>query len=185
MKNNFGVVMSLLDMQRRRAREAATQAALQDAALRVKGIATAHTHLYRSTAAFDRVEMKSYLENLCSILADALFLHGDIQLVCEADYALMPRDRAVSIGLIVNELVTNAAKHAFVDRASGKISVEFRVNGDNARLVVDDNGGGITEDVQGTGLGSGLVDAFALQAKCGVTRESSTNGTRVTLTLAA
>lgn len=185
MKNNFTVVMSLLEMQRRRVKEETAKEALKEAGLRVKGIATAHSHLYRNTSDFGRVEMKSYLENLCAMLADALFLHGDIQLVCEADYALMPRDRAVSIGLIVNELVTNAAKHAFVDRPNGKIAVAFKVNGEGACVVVNDDGRGIPDGAaDGGGLGAGLVEAFAKQANAVARRESSSNGTRVTLTLA-
>lgn len=185
MKNNFTVVMSILEMQRRRVKEKTAKDALKEAGLRVKGIATAHSHLYRNTSDFERVEMKSYLENLSAMLADGLFLHGDIQLSCEADYALMPRDRAVSIGLIVNELVTNAAKHAFIDRTGGKISVEFKVNGDSARVIVDDNGRGIVDGAaDGGGLGSGLVEAFAAQAHATAKRESSSNGTRITLSLA-
>jgi two-component sensor histidine kinase len=185
MKNNFMVVMSLLEMQRRRVKEDSAKDALKEAATRVKGIATAHSHLYRDTSDFNRVEMKSYLENLCQMLAEAHFLHGDIQLSCESDYALMPRDRAVSIGLIVNELVTNAAKHAFNGRASGKISVDLKVGPEGARLVVDDNGRGMPQEAGAAGgLGAGLVEAFAAQAGADVKRDSSENGTRVMLTIA-
>src|SRR5690606_3710240 len=101
-----------LDLQRRRASDPGTQEALGAALSRVESIARAHRHLYRGGGSAGSVEMKDYLPDLCAALADALFLHGTITLQCTTDSVQMPRDRAVSIGLVVNELVTNAVKHA-------------------------------------------------------------------------
>ncbi|NWM19962.1 sensor histidine kinase, partial [Escherichia coli] len=123
---NFTLVAALLDMQRRRARDAETQSALSSALARVDSIARAHRHLYRGAASSPgAVDMAVYLEELSAALAEALFLRGAITLDCVCDHGAIPRDRAVSIGLIVNELVTNAAKHAFVGRESGRIEVRF------------------------------------------------------------
>ena len=188
VKNNFAVVASLLELQRRRATDPATQEALGAALSRVESIARAHRHLYRGGGgAAGAVEMKDYLADLCGALSDALFLHGTITLECATESAQMPRDRAVSIGLIVNELVTNAVKHAFAGRDRGSIRVSFREHAGGWQLVVADDGVGITErqrpGVDG-GLGQRLVDAFARQADGTVTVDSDKTGTRVTLELA-
>lgn len=180
-KNNFMVVASLLQMQRRRAQDQQTKDALTDAAQRILGVAAAHRHLYRHADDPGQVEMKTYLENLCASLADALFLHGDVQIVCKIEQTILPSDRAVSLGLIVNELVTNAAKHAFVDRPRGEIVVEFSSESGKSVLTVADDGRGFPQENRADGLGAGLVDAFAAQAGARIRRDSSENGARVTI----
>lgn len=189
VKNNFAIVISLLELQRRRA-DTATAAALSVALMRVEGISRAHQHLYRGSGHQPgTVEISSYLEGLCAALGDALSLARGIVIRCESDVAPVARDRAVSIGLIVNELVTNAAKHAFPDRDEGRIDVGCRVVPDGLRVTVADNGQGIRLQKMANdrriGLGTRLVDAFARQANGKVTVESDDTGTRVTLDLAA
>lgn len=189
MKNNFAIVGGLLDLQKRRATDPATVAALSAAQMRVDSIARAHRHLYRDGAAeAGTVEMRDYLADLCAALADALFLRGGIVLTCESEAAAVPRDRAVSIGLVVNELVTNAAKHAFPGRDLGHIRVSFAVRDGGWSVVVADDGVGLPAagavPKPGSGLGSRLTEAFARQAGGSITTDSDRTGTRVTLELA-
>ncbi|WP_109809147.1 sensor histidine kinase [Sphingosinithalassobacter portus] len=187
VKNNFALVASLLDLQRRRAADPATADALSRAQMRIESIARAHRHLYRG-ANVDTVDMHVYLRELCAALSEALFLRATITLSCDADHVSMPRDRAVSIGLVVNELVTNAAKHAFVGRDAGIIRVGFAQNDDGWVLRIADNGIGIPEEMQikgrEGGLGQRLVTAFAGQAGGTLSTESGPGGTVTTLTLA-
>ena len=188
MKNNFAIVAGLLAMQKRRAESPETAAALETAQLRVESIAQAHRHLSRGGDRLGVVEMGDYLHQLCGALAEALFLSGNVNLVCEADETLMPRDRAVSIGLVVNELVTNAAKHAFTGRDAGRIEVTLRTHGGGWTLSVADNGVGLSAGpaVASRGnLGTRLIDAFARQSEGRLHTESGPEGTRVTLELAA
>ncbi|QIG81464.1 sensor histidine kinase [Stakelama tenebrarum] len=189
VKNNFALVASLLDLQRRRADDPATAEALSRAQTRIESIARAHRHLYRGGASVDAVDMQVYLRELCAALSEALFLRATITLTCEADHVRMARDRAVSIGLVVNELVTNAAKHAFVGRDAGNIQVRFRAHGDGWLLEVADNGIGIPEEMQikgrEGGLGQRLVTAFAGQAGGTLSTESDPHGTVTRLTLEA
>lgn len=189
VKNNFAIVISLLDLQRRRA-DPMTAEALGTALARVEGIARAHQHLYRAAGQEQgTVEIAAYLGELCTALEDALSLARGIVIRCESDRAPVSRDRAVSIGLIVNELVTNAAKHAFPDRDRGCIDVGCRVVPSGLRVTVADNGVGMRRVDQPNdrrrGLGTKLVDAFARQANGTVTIDSDSSGTRVTLDLAA
>jgi two-component sensor histidine kinase len=186
MKNNFAIVAGLLDMQARRAEHPATATALETARMRVESIAQAHRHLYRGSDQLGAVEMGDYLHQLCGALAEALFLSGRVTLVCDIAATQMPRDRAVSIGLVVNELVTNAAKHAFADRETGRIEVTLRAHAGGWTLVVADNGVGLPAKPAPRGsLGTRLIDAFARQAGGTLRTESGPDGTRVMLELTA
>lgn len=184
MKNNFAIVASILDIQRRRTDGEAAEA-LGAALARVESIARAHRHLYRSAGQVDTVDMQAYLGDLCAALADALFLRGGVSLSCSADAANMPRDRAVSIGLVVNELVTNAAKHAFTGRTGGSITVGLRRRPGGMTLIVSDDGVGMPQAATSAGpdhgLGSRLIPAFARQAGGTLSTESGPEGTTVTM----
>ena len=188
VKNNFTLVAALLDLQRRRTTSAETAEALGTALTRIQSIARAHRHLYRGSTSPGDVDMAGYLEELCAALSEALFLQGAIVLECTSDHITLPRDRAVSIGLIVNELVTNAAKHAFTDRDTGQISVGFETAPHGWTLCVADNGQGtsaelLTKGREG-GLGQRLTESFARQAGGALRAESGPEGTRVVVDLA-
>lgn len=190
VKNNFTLVAALLDMQRRRTKDAETQEALSSALTRVESIARAHRHLYRGEAVSPGdVDMALYLEELSAALAEALFLRGAITLDCVCDHAAIPRDRAVSIGLIVNELVTNAAKHAFAGRETGRIEVRFEAASPGWMLVVRDDGVGMSETPRTSrkdgGLGQRLIDGFVRQARGTASVETGPEGTQVTVALEA
>jgi len=190
VKNNFQIVASMLDIQRRRVSDPAASDALGAAMMRVDSIARAHRHLYRDGQGAE-VNVRDYLEDLCGTLADALLLRGGITLACDADPAMIPRDHAVSIGLVVNELVTNAAKHAFTGRESGAIDVSWKRREGGWRLTVADDGVGLPPDGRPRpkradgGLGQRLIEAFAHQAGGTLTSASDAHGTRVTMDLPA
>lgn len=187
VKNNFQIVASMLDIQRRRVSDPAAAEALESALMRVDSIARAHRHLYRDGQGSE-VNVSEYLKDLCSALSDALLLRGGVTLTCDADAARIQRDHAVSIGLVVNELVTNAAKHAFAGRETGTIRVTWKHLPEGGwRLTVADDGVGLpsgprTKRPDG-GLGQRLIDAFAKQAGGTLTTASDANGVRVTMDL--
>jgi two-component sensor histidine kinase len=188
VKNNFQIVASILEIQRRRTTGDAAEA-LDVALHRVGSIGRAHRHLYRGSHEARAVQMRDYLRELCDALGDALSLRGRVTMVCHCDDAWMPRDRAVSIGLVVNELVTNAAKHAFDGRERGAISVMFRETPVGWTLTVADDGRGIAPRepdpaAPDDGLGSRLIPAFARQAGGTISTDSGPDGTAVTMELA-
>ncbi|MBN8813983.1 MAG: sensor histidine kinase [Sphingomonas sp.] len=183
VKNNFAVVASMLDIQRRRAGDTPAGEALGAAMMRVDSIARAHRHLYRDGRGSE-VNIKDYLEDLCATLSDALLLRGGVRLECDVDPAPIQRDHAVSIGLVVNELVTNAAKHAFEGRESGRVMVSWKRRPEGGwRLTVADDGVGIPPGPRPKrkdgGLGQRLIEAFAHQAGGTVTTDSDKAGTQV------
>ena len=184
VKNNFASVVSLIDLQRRSAAGEATRAALGEALGRVESIARAHNALYRDSGDLSLVEIKPYVEELCAALEQALFLKGAIRLDCDVEALAMPRDRVIAVGLLINELVTNSAKHAFVGRLDGHIAVNFHRVGDAFLLSVADNGIGMPEP-RADSLGMRLVAAFARDAGGHVSIDSGGGGTRVEVELGA
>jgi two-component sensor histidine kinase len=166
MKNNFQTVASLLKLQLRRTADEPARDALQEALNRVVSISEAHRNLYAAGHDLARVDMGVYLSDLCANLADALLLGEMVRLECSVEPGALDRDRAVAVGLIVNELVTNSAKHAFLEGKPGQIRVAFGRQPEGFRLTVEDNGRGLPPDyaTRGPGLGRGLVEAFTRQA---------------------
>ncbi|HEX4694984.1 sensor histidine kinase [Sphingomonas sp.] len=186
VKNNFAIVAGMLDIQRRRTGDPAAAEALGAAMMRVDSIARAHRHLYRDGQGSE-VNVRDYLEDLCGALSDALLLRGGVTLDCDADAATIQRDHAVSIGLVLNELVTNAAKHAFEGRERGSIHVSWKRRDDGWRLTVADDGVGMPPGKKPArrdgGLGQRLIEAFAKQAGGTLSTVSDANGTQVTMDL--
>jgi two-component sensor histidine kinase len=89
-------------------------------------------------------------------------------------------DRAVAIGIIVNELVMNAVKYAYPDGA-GPIHVELKATGDDLQLAIADDGVGLDDkaDPRGTGMGQRIVTAMAVKLEASVERDASHSGTRI------
>lgn len=181
MKNNFAIVASLLELQKRQEKSADAQAALGVAAARVQSFASAHQAIYNNGDDLNSIEMNAYLQVLADYLVSALFLKDKVKLELDADVMRMPRDQAVAIGIVLNEVVTNAAKHAFTEAEMGCIHIEFRADGDQWRLHVTDDGKGMPASANSRGLGTTLIASFAEKARAIIVNERLTPGTRVTL----
>jgi two-component sensor histidine kinase len=186
VKNDLQLVTSLLRVQAERQRSPQARAALGRAGARVEAVARVHELLCHGdgsgTVAFDR-----YLRETCAGLAELLGVDGRHRaLVVRAEAAVLPADTARSLGLVVNELVTNAFRHAFAADGPGTVRVEFgRDAGGRLRLSVADDGAGLPDGADaGGGLGLRLVTMTAAQlgAVLDIGRDG---GTQVTLTLPA
>jgi two-component sensor histidine kinase len=160
--NDFAIVNSLLDLQRRRSADPETRNALEQAMGRIRSISRIHRHLYALPEARN-VDLRQYLRDLCAGLIDAALPTAGVTLSCACDEAYMSRDQALALGLATNELVTNAVKHAFPAGREGTISVTFARVADGWRLAVCDDGVGMPKDRK-PGLGSGLIEQFVRQA---------------------
>lgn len=132
--NSLQFVSGLLAMQSRSPDVGEAAAHLELAAHRVAAVAQVHRHFYADAA--DEVSCVAFLRRLCADLAAIL----GREIVVEGDDEMVPATSIQSIGLITNELVTNAAKHG-----AGNIDVAFRVSADMNLLVVCDEGSGLVE----------------------------------------
>jgi two-component sensor histidine kinase len=184
VKNNLSIVNSMLNIQARSAGPGAP--ALRSAADRIQAIATLHEVLYQRVEQGE-IEVSGYLARLCERLrASLLDKSGGITIELQAEPGSMELDEAVPVGLIVNELVTNAVKHAFPDRR-GAIRVCYD-NGAQRRLVVSDDGKGLPEtdrlDERAAGFGKRLIEAMVKQIAAEMDVESG-GGSRFTIRLAS
>ena len=163
VNNDFTIVNSLLDLQRRKNPDPETRRALEQAMGRVRSVARVHHHLY-VVPDIGAIDFKQYLGDLCAALAEAALPPAGLTLRCHCDEAYMPRSRAIAVGLVTNELVTNAIKHAFPDGREGNIDVRFQQFDRGWVLSVGDDGAGFSGAPPKSGLGTSLVEEFARQA---------------------
>lgn len=164
VKNNLQVVSSLMSLQSNRIDDEKARTALEEGKTRVDAMAMIHQKLYvdHDLAA---VNMQQYLQQLTSSLAGSFGLPPfTMEATVELPDPSMNIDRAVSIGLIVNELVTNACKHAFKNISHPKIYIKLSEQNNQLLLTVADNGIGVTNsDDEGNSFGLKLVGILVNQ----------------------
>lgn len=182
--NSFQLLSSLFGLQARRARTPEAKEALAEANDRIQALAIVHRRLYANVSV-DRVEVRDYLTGLCDDLSRALLPEGGgKEIRVQATAAELPPSRIVPLGLIVNELVTNAVKYAFPGRADGWVEIRFDRRGDEGyRLVVADNGVGLPDGKPpaGSGLGMMVLQAQVRQLDAAIDIASGAEGTRFTI----
>jgi two-component sensor histidine kinase len=179
VKNNLQLISSLLSVQSRRISDPAAREEFRTAQQRVRAIASLQSRLYHSMDGIERVEMQYYLRDLVDqIRALLLAERPEVRLTLACDDLSIDVDRATSIGLIVNELVSNAAKYAFADVRAGSIVVELRIADGRCVLSVTDDGAGRGEAGDAhVGVGLKLVGLFVAQLE-GTLRETNGPGLR-------
>ena len=164
VKNNLAAVSAMLSMQARLADDTGVREQLQKAVDRIQTIGDVHASLYQLSSV-DQVDFGDYLRRLCERLADTVVDSERVRLAVTADPVMTPLDEAVSLGLIVNELVTNAAKHAYPPPAAGQIRVTLRHTPDELVLNVSDDGRGLPDTLEGRGIGMRLVRSLVQQCR--------------------
>jgi two-component sensor histidine kinase len=140
VKNSLTSVVGLLRVQARNAPSQDVKNALEDASLRVSTIAEVHDHLWRSSHV-GFIELADFMMELCKKLRGNMGKHT---LTCHSDAMLLSADHAVPLGLLINELVTNAIKYAY-PQSSGAIEVSAREIDGHLHVEVSDQGRGLPE----------------------------------------
>jgi PAS domain S-box-containing protein len=146
VKNNLQIVHSLLDLQSGQISDPQVVAMLRDSQNRVHSMALIHQTLYLSKD-FAKVDFGSFLESFVPVLVSSYAVHSNsVRLEIDAHGVALPINTAIPSGLIVNELVSNALKHAFPAGRKGKIRLELKPADDrNLILSVTDDGIGLPE----------------------------------------
>jgi predicted ATPase/two-component sensor histidine kinase len=179
VKNNLQLITSLLNLQAARASDPAISGLFEDSRNRVRSMALVHENLYRA-GNLARVSMGPHLRSLCAQLFRSFaFRQQRITFSPDIDDIQLDLDRAISCGLVVNELVSNALKHAFPEDMVGTILVGLVHGGEGLlELSVEDNGMGLPTGGVSTGsLGLQLVEDLTHQLH-GKLFISSVKGTR-------
>ncbi len=164
VKNNLETVSSLLSLQAEHLEDKVLLDAMEKSQHRVHSMSMIHQKLYQGKS-LSSIEMKTYFINLADYLGDIYDTKNEIDIQCDMDPLELDIDSAIPIGLIVNELVTNAIKYAFPQHKKGKITIKLRETLGCLQLEVADNGIGkpIAERIKGTGFGSQLIELLTLQ----------------------
>ncbi|UYZ63347.1 sensor histidine kinase [Hymenobacter weizhouensis] len=177
VKNNLQIVLSLLSNQLDTQPDPAAAAAIRDSQSRVQTMALIHQNLYQAES-LARIDMRRYLAELLDAIGRA-FRREEVALTLDVAPVHLTTHAAVPLGLIVNELVTNAYKYAFTGRQHNTLRVELRpLSATTYRLVVADNGIGLPQlDLEmaqslGLRLTAGLVRQ--MHAQLTIHRESGT-----------
>jgi two-component sensor histidine kinase len=179
--NSLQIIASLLHLQANSANQNDVKAALTNAMGRVAAVAQVHRRLYTSHD-LKSVLLNQYLEALLEDLRRSAEGNKMSRLTLKAEPIEIDPDRAVAIGIIVNELVMNAVKYAYPDGA-GPIHVVLNARDDDLELAISDDGVGLNVklDPRSTGMGQRIVNAMAAKLEAEVERDASHAGTRIVL----
>jgi len=181
--NSLQLVSSFMSLQLRHLTDEGARAALRESQARIEAVAHVHRRLYTS-GDVSRVAMDDYLHGLMKELAKSIGPgDGSPRLVVDVQEMTVTTDQAVSLGVVVTELVTNAVKYAYAPGQGGEIRVRLRPEGTTrAVLTVEDDGPGMSEGPpQGTGLGGKIVSAMASGLRSALEYDSQHGGVRARL----
>jgi two-component sensor histidine kinase len=168
VKNNLAVISALLTLQSDYVKDDESKELFMESVGRIKTMALIHEKLYQSEM-FAWVEMGDYLRQLVKTIQETYEAESDrIAVHIECDNAVLDITKAIPCGLIVNELLTNAYKHAFRDRESGNIHLKLKKDKDSGecQLQVLDDGVGLPEEVisgKSNNLGYNIIRGLARQ----------------------
>lgn len=176
-KNNLQLIASLLDLSSGQP----SADALAQCQSRVQAISLVHERLYQS-GTFTRIDMKEYVEAIAPQLVQAWGGAQAIALSLDTEQVHLGLDAAIPCGLVINELVTNAFKHAFPEGRAGTITVQVRAQGPRVTIAVRDDGVGFDPVAKRPGhIGLELMNALTRQLRGALTFGSG-QGSAITLT---
>ncbi|MDP2855151.1 MAG: PAS domain S-box protein [Smithellaceae bacterium] len=165
-KNNMQVISSLLNMQSSYLQDETAREALQDSVNRVKTMADIHNLLYHS-GNMTRIDIGGFIRDLTGSLQQSYKISGaPIEIHADIVDATLPIEQAVPCGLILNELISNALKHAFPEGKEGKINITMQLQNNHVTLTVCDNGIGfrsVTDAANRKSMGMELVNILVGQ----------------------
>ncbi len=179
VKNNLQTISSLLSLQSRYISDKNAIEAVNESKNRVKSMALIHQKLYQKDN-LTGIEMEDYVQNLVESLFVSYGINfNQVNFSCDINKVRLDVDTAIPIGLILNELVTNALKYAF-EGSKGKLFIQLIKDKDHLKLTVKDNGKGFLESNNGQeGYGMRLIESLSRKLKATVSLDSSLGTTYI------
>lgn len=165
VKNNLAIISGMLNLRRNLGKKTDVDAVLLECSNRVVSMALVHEKLYK-TGDLNNIPFHDYVNDLCLDIHRTIVGDKHIELVLELDNLYLNIDKAIPVGLIINEVVTNSIKHAFVDKDKGEIKVQLKKQAESTYLMISDNGKGITEEFnpeKEESLGFMLIESLVQQ----------------------
>lgn len=179
VKNNLQLISALMLLQARRADEASVRRALERMLERLNAISTVHRRLFQSddAASFDVAE---FLRDLAADLSGSTG-REDIVVNLELEPVTVPANQAASLALMVNEVVSNALRHAFPEERAGRLTIQLTQRENGFCIRVDDDGIGRSDRPKG--FGSTIIDLLGRQLKADIRYRDSAPGLGVHIDL--
>lgn len=165
VKNHLQSIISMLGMSRRQITDQKAQDTVAATIARLTVLARVYDRLQLKPGGEAVVSAREFIEGLCGDLKPALFDLRPISLELQVEHVPLDLSRAVSVGLIVNEAMTNALKYGFPDDMAGSVAISFAQEDGAFCLEVADTGTGMRKDQDGGGVGIKLIRALAQQLK--------------------
>lgn len=181
VKNNLQMIGALIGMQAKRTADPAAAEALRSVLSRVEAVATVHRRLYQGDDV-GRFDVAAFARDLATDLVSKA-ARPEVALAFDLTPVEITKDKAAPLALVVNELVTNAVRHAFKERG-GRILVRVRLEGDELVVGIEDDGVGMPGQELGRGsFGRTVVELLARQLQAQVVWQPADPGTRATVRL--
>ncbi len=165
-KNNLNIIIGLLELQSQMVEDSSVKELFRESINRIRSLAIIHEYLYRSDN-YSAVDLSVYLEsiadNLLSVYAAS---KKEFIINYRIDNIIVELDMAIPIGLLVNEIISNAIKHAFIDRQKGRIDITLEKQNNSLKLTVKDDGVGFPVNVSpedNKTLGLKLINLLVMQ----------------------
>ncbi len=182
IKNNMGIVASLLALQAAKASDPSAITILQDAGNRIQNMSILYDKLYRS-ASFTELSIKDYLSGLVDEIMGNFPNSHMVKVLKHIQDFKLDSKRLQTIGIVINELITNIMKYAFVGKSAGMIIISATNLSGRVSISVQDDGSGMPESVSfedSTGFGLQLIDGLSRQLHGAIGIER-VNGTKIIL----
>jgi two-component sensor histidine kinase len=180
VKNNLMIISSLLSIQSRFIKDKEALGIFKESQNRAKSMALIHERLYKSTD-LKRIDMGDYIRTLANDLFHTYITNAQkIQIKMDVEDIMVDINTSIPLGLIINEIITNALKHAFPNDMQGTILISFHRVGDKLKLEVSDDGVGFPKDLDyknTSSMGLQLVNSLSNQidAELNVVMEKGTS----------
>jgi len=185
VKNNLQVISSMLSMQARNVGDETVLSVLRESQNRVRAMAAVHSMLYKSNN-FAEINFGVYIQDMAKQLFSSYNINPEvISLSISVENVLLSIETAIPCGLIINELISNALKHAFPDNKTGEIKIELSQGNSEIRIIFEDNGVGFPENVdfkKADTLGLDLINLLVEQLE-GTIELHRNGGTRYMIML--
>ncbi|HUT38635.1 MAG TPA: PAS domain S-box protein [Methanoregula sp.] len=182
VKNNLQLISGLLDMTRMRTSDESTNSTLTDMMLKIETMAQIHTRLYESKQ-FGRISIKGQIQDQITALSN-IYSHKGHEIACKinSDEVFLPVDQAIPCALVVNEILSNAYKHAFRERKHGMIDITVIHKDKKIYIAIKDDGIGMPDNFdvnQSRSLGLKLIRTLVQHQLKGTVKVNSRNGTEM------
>ena len=182
VKNNLQLISGLLDMTRMRTADESTNSILTDMMLKIQTMAQIHTRLYESKQ-FGKISITGQCRDQVTALSN-IYSHKGHEISCEinSEEVFLPVDQALPCALVVNEILSNAYKHAFKGRKKGTIEISAVQENGQIRITIRDDGIGIPDNFdisRSNSLGLKLIRTLVQHQLKGSLMIKSQNGTEI------